>query len=283
VRGRSEFVKVDSTDEVFKAGVALELGGIPPLSPVENVVAVLAWIVMAFEPPIDVRLKFGVGAKLGDEDAETLVEDGGIMPESPVEKVTAVLEEVENSTEPTEIDMSISRLGDGVADTVMDTSVAGGGMTPGSPVTEVVAVLPETVKFPAPPVDEEINRVSSPEVETEPVLAGGMIPESPVELEAKVLPLVAKEATQELTTVKVSTETFADGAGGMIPEPPVLIMVAVEPEIVNSKDPTEVTTEGGAVETLEFENSWTDWDASVLTSVIKVGVMIPSAPVDTAM
>jgi hypothetical protein len=109
---------------------------------------------MAFEPPIDVRLTFGVGAKLGTEGVEVLVEDGGIMPESPVEKVTAVLEEVENSTEPTEIDMSISRLGDGIADTEMETPVAGGVMTPESPVTEVVAVLPDTVKFPALPVDD---------------------------------------------------------------------------------------------------------------------------------
>jgi hypothetical protein len=200
-------------------------------------------------------LTFAVGAKLGDEDVEVLVEDGGIMPELPVEKVTAVLEEVKNSTEPTEIDMSMSRLGNRVADTVMETFVAGSGMTPESPATEVVAVLPETVKLPAPPVDEEISRVSSLEVETEPVLAGGMIRESPVELAAKVLLLVAKEATPELTTVKVSTETFADGAGGVTPDPPVLIMVAVDPEIVNSKVPIEVTTEGGAVETLEFENS----------------------------
>jgi hypothetical protein len=48
-------------------------------------------------------------------------------------------------------------------------------------------------------------------------------------------------------------------------------MVAVEPEIVNSKDPAEVTTEGGLAETPEFESSWMDSDASVLTSVTKVG------------
>jgi hypothetical protein len=96
------------------------------------------------------------------------------------------------------------------------------------------------------------------EVKTEPVLAGGMIPEYPVELAAKVLVLVAKEATPELRTVKVSTEIFADGAGGMTPDPPVLTMVTVEPDIVNSKDPTEVTTEGGLVGTFEFENFWMD-------------------------
>jgi hypothetical protein len=60
-------------------------------------------------------------------------------------------------------------------------------------------------------------------------------------------------------------------------------MVAVEPEIVNSKDPTDVTTTGSAVETLEFDTSWIDCDARVLTSVTRVGVMIPSAPVDTTM
>jgi hypothetical protein len=41
VRGRSEFVNVNSTEDVFSVGVALEPGGFTPLSPVENVVAVI--------------------------------------------------------------------------------------------------------------------------------------------------------------------------------------------------------------------------------------------------
>jgi hypothetical protein len=52
---------------------------------------------------------------------------------------------------------------------------------------------------------------------------------------------------------------------------------------VNTKDPIEVTTTGGAVEMLEFETSWMDCDARVLTSVTKVGVMTPWAPVNTAI
>jgi hypothetical protein len=107
---------------VFRLGVALEPGDITSVSPVENVVAMLAWMVMAFVPPVDVMLMTGttgVGAKLGDDDVDALVDDGGMIPESPVEKVTAVLEEVENPAKPTEIDMSMSRLGEGVTDTEM--------------------------------------------------------------------------------------------------------------------------------------------------------------------
>jgi hypothetical protein len=119
---RSELINWDSVDEVFRLGVALEPGDITSVSPVENVVAMLAWMVMAFVPPVDVMLMTGttgVGAKLGDDDVDALVDDGGMIPESPVEKVTAVLEEVENPAKPTEIDMSMSRLGEGVTDTEM--------------------------------------------------------------------------------------------------------------------------------------------------------------------
>jgi len=88
----------------------------------------------------------------------------------------------------------------------------------------------------------------------------------------KVLLLVAKEASPDVAATGTPSEILADERGGRMPSPPVLCNVAVEPEIVISKVPAEVTTAGGLVDRLEFP-----------IAVTTVGVMIPSRPVDTAV
>lgn len=159
-------------------GVAPEAGGTTPMSPVENVVAVLAAMEKPFVPPINVMLTPGVGTKIGNE--VSLVGDGGRTPKSPVEKVVAVLEEVEKEALPI-VTVSIVSLRAGVAEPVF-----AGGIIPESPVELRTNVLLLVAKD-APP---EVALVTTTRVML-PVGAGGRTPESPELLIVMVEPEIA--------------------------------------------------------------------------------------------
>jgi hypothetical protein len=277
ISGADEFAD-GMVDEDGELGTGVDIGieefpdgGMIPLLPVADDVAVLPWIVKVIPPLVREIWTLGVATSLPELLVVEFPEDGGIRPDAPVEEAVAVDPDTEKISIPEEIvtfgKVSDVERGGGISPdepvelmnavrrdventalpedtfTLVITSVKGGGIKPCELIIVVVIVDVKILETTAvPPGGVLCDGVLE---------AGGTSPSPRVEFAVNVLLPMVKFALPRETVRITLTGLLGVELGGISPFPPSLRLVAVNPDRVKFAEPVDTvatsTVEGAII------------------------------------